>query len=138
MLTRHLSRDMEISSALLLSAAPCLGSCSVKVDGGDLRGITAVGDLVSLAVESEAGASISNGLFTVAEHGHVAEYLSQILTLPVQAHLAVHIQIQCVLGGVDSPAQFLRSSSRDMREGGYLVGVAKHTRWGATSSTTAS
>ena len=54
----------------------------------------------------------------------MAEYLSQFLTLPVQAHLAVHIQIQCVLGGVDSPAQFLPLLQQGHEEGGYLVGVA--------------
>ena len=54
----------------------------------------------------------------------MAEYLSQLLTLPVQAHLAVHIQIQCVLGGMDSPAQFLPLLQQGHEEGGYLVGMA--------------
>ncbi len=37
----------------------------IEVDGGDLRGITAVGDLVSFTVESEAGASTGDGLFSL-------------------------------------------------------------------------
>ena len=36
----------------------------IEVDGGDLCGITAVGDLVSLAVESETGTAAGDGLFT--------------------------------------------------------------------------
>ena len=65
----------------------------VEVDGGDLGGVTPIRNLVALTIEAESGSAAGDGLFAVAERGHMPENFGQFLALPVQADLAVHIQI---------------------------------------------
>ena len=52
------------------------------------------------------------------------EDFSQLLALPIQAHLAVHIQIQSALGGMDGSTQFLPFFQDGHEEGSHFVSMA--------------
>lgn len=95
----------------------------VEVDGGDLGSVTPIRNLVALTIEAESGSAAGDGLFAVAERGHMPENFGQFLTLPVQADLAVHIQIQSALGRMNGFAQILPLLHQKHDEGRHLVGV---------------
>ena len=54
----------------------------------------------------------------------MTEDFSQLLALPIQAHLAVHIQIQSALGGMDGSTQFLPFFQDGHEEGSHFVSMA--------------
>ena len=78
---------------------------AVVVDGGHPLHIAAVGDLVSLGVEAVAGAPAGEQLLGAAQVVHPLEGAGDTLARGIQADLAVHIHVQCILCLADGGKQ---------------------------------